>query len=59
MPDVPTAAEAGLPEFEARPWYALFATKGRRILDRLTVALDKALDDQNQAARRDRLRYSR
>ena len=53
VPDVPTAAEAGLPEFEARPWYALFAPKGtpQPILDRLTGALDKALDDQNVGRR--------
>ena len=53
VPDVPTAAEAGLPEFEARPWYALFAPKGtpQPILDRLTVALDKALDDENVGKR--------
>jgi putative tricarboxylic transport membrane protein len=49
LPDVPTATEAGLPEFEARPWWALFAPKGTSppILDRLTAALDKALDDEN------------
>jgi putative tricarboxylic transport membrane protein len=47
LPDVPTAAEAGLPEFKGMPWFALFAPKGtpRPILDRLSDALDKALDD--------------
>jgi tripartite-type tricarboxylate transporter receptor subunit TctC len=49
VPNVPTSKEAGLPEFQAVPWLALFAPKGvpRPILDTLTDALDKALDDQN------------
>jgi tripartite-type tricarboxylate transporter receptor subunit TctC len=48
-PNVPTATEAGLPEFQASPWFALFAPKGtpRPILDKLSDALDKALDEQN------------
>jgi tripartite-type tricarboxylate transporter receptor subunit TctC len=49
LPNVPTTKEAGLPEFKAMPWFALFAPKGtpRPILDKLSDALDKALDDQN------------
>jgi tripartite-type tricarboxylate transporter receptor subunit TctC len=49
VPNVPTSKEAGLPEFQASQWTALFAPKGlpRPILDQLTDALDKALDDQN------------
>jgi tripartite-type tricarboxylate transporter receptor subunit TctC len=49
LPGVPTTKEAGLPEFLALPWYALFAPKGtpHRFLDTLTDSLDKALDDQN------------
>jgi tripartite-type tricarboxylate transporter receptor subunit TctC len=49
LPNVPTTKEAGLPEFKAMPWFALFAPKGtpRPILDRLSDALDMALDDQN------------
>jgi tripartite-type tricarboxylate transporter receptor subunit TctC len=48
LPDVPTTTEAGLPEFKAMPWFALFAPNGtpRPILDKLSDALDKALDDQ-------------
>jgi putative tricarboxylic transport membrane protein len=48
VPDVPTTKEAGLPEFTAMPWFALFAPKGtpHPILDKLTDALDQALDDQ-------------
>jgi tripartite-type tricarboxylate transporter receptor subunit TctC len=47
MPNVPTTTEAGLPEFQALPWFALFAPKDtpRAILDKLTEALDMALDD--------------
>jgi tripartite-type tricarboxylate transporter receptor subunit TctC len=53
LPNVPTTKEAGLPEFKAMPWFALFAPKGtpRPILDRLSDALDKALDDQNVRGR--------
>ncbi len=49
LPGVPTTKEAGLPEFQASPWFALFAPKGtpRPFLDTLTDGLDKALDDQN------------
>ena len=49
LPNVPTTKEAGLPEFKAMPWFALFAPKGtpRPILDKLSDALDKALDDPN------------
>src|SRR5262249_60772093 len=49
LPNVPTTKEAGLPEFQALPWFALFTPKGvpRPILDRLSDALDKALDDDN------------
>ena len=49
LPSVPTSNEAGLPEFQASPWYALFAPKGtpQPILDKLTASLDKALDDDN------------
>ena len=53
LPNVPTSKEAGLTEFQASPWWALFAPKGtpRPILDKLTDALDKALDDQNVRTR--------
>jgi putative tricarboxylic transport membrane protein len=47
VPDVPTTKEAGLPEFTAMPWFALFAPKGtpQPILNTLSDALEKALDD--------------
>jgi tripartite-type tricarboxylate transporter receptor subunit TctC len=48
LPHVPTAKEAGLPEFQSS-WFALFSPKDvpRPILDALTDAVDKALDDQS------------
>jgi putative tricarboxylic transport membrane protein len=53
LPDVPTTKEAGLPEFEAQAWNALFAPKDtpKPILDMLTGALDKALDDEGTRKR--------
>jgi len=47
LPNVPTAKEAGLPEFKVSAWVALFAPKGtpKPILDKLTDALNRALDD--------------
>jgi tripartite-type tricarboxylate transporter receptor subunit TctC len=49
VPDVPTAKEAGLPEFRVLGWTGLFAPRAtpKPILDKLTDALGKALDDQN------------
>jgi tripartite-type tricarboxylate transporter receptor subunit TctC len=48
LPNVPTSKEAGLPAFEASAWNGLFAPKGtpQPIVDKLTDALDKALDDE-------------
>jgi tripartite-type tricarboxylate transporter receptor subunit TctC len=53
LPDVPTAKEAGLPEFQASLWYAFFAPKStpRPIVDKLTAALNEALDDEITRAR--------
>ena len=53
LPNVPTAKEAGLPEFQASGWTALFAPRGtpKPILDKLADALDKALDDENTRKR--------
>ncbi|MEZ5786159.1 MAG: tripartite tricarboxylate transporter substrate-binding protein [Xanthobacteraceae bacterium] len=47
LPRVPTTREAGLPDFQVSAWNALFAPAGtpQPVLDRLTEALDKALDD--------------
>jgi tripartite-type tricarboxylate transporter receptor subunit TctC len=48
LPNVPTAKEAGLPEFRASAWNALFAPKGtpKPIVDKLNAALVAALDDE-------------
>jgi tripartite-type tricarboxylate transporter receptor subunit TctC len=50
---VPSVVEAGLPAFQASAWNGLFAPKGtpKPILDKLTDALDKALDDQTSRKR--------
>jgi len=47
LPNVPTTNEAGLPTFQASPWFALFAPKNvaKPILDQLSNALDQALND--------------
>jgi tripartite-type tricarboxylate transporter receptor subunit TctC len=49
LPDLPTTTEAGLPEFKVSAWNAMFAPKGtpKAALDKLTDALNKALDDQS------------
>ena len=53
LPNLPTSKEAGLPEFQVSSWSGLFAPKGtpKPILDQLTDALDKALDDENTRKR--------
>ena len=47
LPDVPTSAEQGLPEFDCAPFYAVFAPKGtpKEIVDKLAEALNKGLDE--------------
>jgi tripartite-type tricarboxylate transporter receptor subunit TctC len=53
LADVPTSEEAGLPQFQASAWNALFAPREtpKPILDKLSDALDKALDDENTQKR--------
>jgi len=53
LPDLPTSIEAGLPDFQASAWNALFAPKGtpKPILDKLSAALDRALDDETTRKR--------
>lgn len=47
LPDVPTAAEAGLPDFDISAWHALFAPRNTppELIERLNAALGQALDD--------------
>jgi tripartite-type tricarboxylate transporter receptor subunit TctC len=46
VPDMPTLAESGLPDFEASSWFALFAPKGTppEITSRLNQEVRKALE---------------
>lgn len=48
MPDVPTAAEAGLPAFQAQGWNALFVPKGSppHVVARLSAALKQAVQSE-------------
>ncbi|OGA50350.1 MAG: hypothetical protein A3F74_11525 [Betaproteobacteria bacterium RIFCSPLOWO2_12_FULL_62_58] len=45
LPDVPTVAEAGLPDFEAQSWYGIFAPAGtpREIVAKLAEQIDRIL----------------
>ncbi len=47
LPDIPTTGEAGLPQFLASGWNAMFAPKGTPapVIERLAAAADKALSD--------------
>ncbi|NTJ41025.1 tripartite tricarboxylate transporter substrate binding protein BugD [Agrobacterium larrymoorei] len=53
LPDVPTASEAGLPNFEVGIWHGIYTPKGTsaEVNERLSKALQVALKDQNVAAR--------
>lgn len=57
LPDVPTAAEAGLPDYKAYSWYGFFAPAGtpRAIVDRMAAATEQALSDPTVLARFDDL----
>jgi tripartite-type tricarboxylate transporter receptor subunit TctC len=47
IPDVPSAKEAGMPEYQISIWSAIFAPKGtpKPVAAKLSNALNKALDD--------------
>jgi tripartite-type tricarboxylate transporter receptor subunit TctC len=49
LPNLPTTAEAGLPNYQASAWNAVFAPKGTPapVLAKLNAAVVKALDDDN------------
>lgn len=53
LPNVPTATEAGLPNFEVGIWHGIYTPKGTSaaVNERLSKALQVALKDQNVAAR--------
>ena len=53
LPDVPSAREAGIPDFQLSIWSAMFAPKGtpKNAIAKLSGALDKTLDDPAVAKR--------
>ncbi len=53
LPDVPTAAEGGLADFQVGIWHGIYAPKGTptEAVERLSKALQVALKDQNVVAR--------
>jgi tripartite-type tricarboxylate transporter receptor subunit TctC len=53
LPDVPTTAEAGLPDYEASGWFMMLAPKGtpKPILARLNQELNAAIADGSVRAR--------
>ena len=53
LPDVPTAAEAGAPAFQAEGWNALFAPKGapEPVIARLNAALREAVAGETMRKR--------
>ncbi|MBB2974008.1 tripartite tricarboxylate transporter substrate-binding protein [Mesorhizobium sp. RMAD-H1] len=53
LPDVPTASEAGLPDFVVGIWHGIYAPKGTppEVTQKLSASLQKALKDENVVAR--------
>lgn len=53
LPDVPTTAEAGLPDYQVSAWNAMFAPKNtpKEIAAKLNDALVRALDDEGTRKR--------
>jgi tripartite-type tricarboxylate transporter receptor subunit TctC len=53
LPNLPTSAEGGLPNYQASAWNALFAPKGtsKAIIEKVNAAAVKALDDEKVIAR--------
>ncbi len=49
LPDVPTASEAGLADFNVSVWHGLYAPAGtpQEVIDRLSQSLQVALKDEN------------
>jgi tripartite-type tricarboxylate transporter receptor subunit TctC len=57
LPDVPTSAEAGLPEFQLQGWNALFTPKGtpQPVVDKLNAAIRKGVANADYRKRLDDL----
>jgi tripartite-type tricarboxylate transporter receptor subunit TctC len=53
LPDLPTAAESGLPDFEITVWFGMWTPKGtpKPVIDTLSTALQEALKDPDVANR--------
>jgi tripartite-type tricarboxylate transporter receptor subunit TctC len=53
LPDLPTTAEAGLPDFQVGVWHGLYAPAGTppEVIEKLSGALQQALADPNVVAR--------
>ncbi|WP_237214428.1 Bug family tripartite tricarboxylate transporter substrate binding protein [Falsiroseomonas oryziterrae] len=53
IPDIPTAREAGLPDYKAYSWYGFFGPAGlpRAIVERMAAATEQALSDPAIARR--------
>jgi tripartite-type tricarboxylate transporter receptor subunit TctC len=53
LPDLPTATEAGLPNFDLSVWYGLYAPKKtpQAVIDRLSAALQTTVQDKQVAER--------
>jgi tripartite-type tricarboxylate transporter receptor subunit TctC len=53
MPDIPTVAEAGLPDFSVSLWYGLMGAKGipQPIVEKLNSAVRTALADPEVIAK--------
>ena len=53
LPEVPTFAEVGLPDYKAYSWYGLFGPAGtpRPVMERLAAATEQAMRDPMIAAR--------
>ncbi|MFX6258774.1 tripartite tricarboxylate transporter substrate-binding protein, partial [Acinetobacter baumannii] len=47
MPDVPTIAEAGLPDYAFETWFMVFAPAGtpQPVIEKLSAALQKSVTD--------------
>ena len=53
LPDVPTAAEVGLPDYKAYSWYGIFgpANLPEPVVTRMAAAIEQALADPTTSAR--------
>jgi tripartite-type tricarboxylate transporter receptor subunit TctC len=53
LPDIPTIAESGLPDYQAGSWYGILAPAGtpREVIERLHAAIIKALEQPGVSKR--------